>query len=76
MVLKIMLMLAFKVVLYKRAMELADHKAEQIKLQYDNWCADLKSGYLLRNEIIHLICKKHACSELLSNNPQDKDYNL
>ena len=51
-------------------------QAERLKRDYDVWYKKLEDAYVLRNELTHLVCKKHVCEQLLLQDPDDKDFNL
>ncbi len=75
-ILKIVLIIAGKVVYLRYYAELYTSEVDRIVRDYPVWYQQLENAYILRNELVHLVCKKHICEQLLMQNPEDKEYNL
>ncbi len=75
-ILKIVIMLGGKVVYLRFMADKYSKQADILKRDYEVWYKKLEDAYVLRNELIYLVCKKHACEQLLLQDPDDKDFNL
>ncbi len=75
-VLKIVLLLGGKVISLRIKSENYAFEVDRIERDYPVWNQNLENAYILRNELVHLVCKKHVCEQLLMQSPEDKEYNL
>ncbi len=75
-VLKIVLLLGGKVISLRRKSENYAFEVDRIERDFKVWNQNLENAYVLRNELVHLVCKKQVCEQLLIQSPEDKEYNL